>query len=106
MAANKRWYVEATGHTNEVIARELPEENAHKDVLCQDGEKRDFWECDYAFITKLVKNETVGQLQFRVFYREGRHGPAKPWPFLKRKRKPAIGKGMAGLKHHPTHPSA
>lgn len=94
MAANKRWYVEATGHTNEVIARELPEENAHKGILCQDGEKRDLWECEYAFIAKLLKNETSAKLQFEVFYRESRYGPVKPWPFLRKKRKPGVGTGV------------
>jgi|SRR3989344_4867925 len=86
MAAKKTWYVEAVGHTNEVIATELPAENAHKQVLCQDGIKRDFWECDYRFITKLLKSEATGQLRFKVFYRERPHAPVKLWPFLKRQK--------------------
>lgn len=77
MTSTKRWYVEATGHTNEVIAGELPTENAHKDVLCQDGEKRDFWECGYKFVARLLKNEGNAHLKFRVFYRESRYGPVK-----------------------------
>lgn len=99
MASNKIWYVEATGHTNEVIARELPAENAVKGVLCQDGEKRDFWRCDYHFVAKLVENEMTLQLKFKVFYREGRYGPVKLWPFLKRKKVPkgAVTKGGKGI---------
>jgi hypothetical protein len=64
--SNKIWYVEATGHTNEVIAGELPAENAHKDVLCIDGNNRDLWQCDYQFITELEKNRPSGQLAFMV----------------------------------------
>lgn len=86
MASAKKWYVEATGHTNEVIASELSAENAHKSVLCQDGEKRDLWECTYRFVSQLLKNEVEGQLQFKVFYRESSYGPVKPWPFLRKKR--------------------
>lgn len=84
--SNKTWYVEATAHTNEVIATELPSENMYKGVLCQDGKKRDFWECDYRFVTKLVKNKAAGNLVFKVFYREGKYGPVKLWPFLYKKR--------------------
>ncbi len=86
MPATKKWFIEATGHTNEVIATELGAENAHKDVLCQDGKVRDLWACDYSLIPKLLKNEASGQLEFKVFFREGMYGPIKPWPFLRRKR--------------------
>lgn len=96
MAGKKRWYVEVkNAHTNEVVARELPAENAQKGVLCQDGEKRDLWMCDYKFITKILENEQELQLKFLVLYREGRYGPVKPWPFLRKKRLPkgAVTKG-------------
>ncbi len=82
MGAQKIWYVEAVGHTNEVIAAELPAENASRGILCQDGVKRDFWQCDYRFITRLLKSETAEHLEFKVFYREGKFGPVRPWPFL------------------------
>lgn len=86
MASTKVWYVEATGHTNEVIARELPAENAHKDVLCQDGKKRNLWECSYSFISQLLKNALHAKLTFTVYYRESRHGPVKLWPFIRRRK--------------------
>jgi len=86
MAGKKTWFVEAVGHTNEVIAVELPAESAHKDVLCQDGKKRNFWECDYSFITRLLNCQSAEHLEFKVFYREGRHGLAKPWRFLRKRR--------------------
>ncbi len=86
MGGKKTWFVEAVGHTNEAIARALPTAHTHKDVLCQDGKKRDFWECEYRFITKLLKSQTAQHLEFRVFFREGRHGTVKPWPFLRKRR--------------------
>jgi len=105
MSARKKWYVEATAHTNEVIARELPSENAHEDVLCQDGVKRDFWECEYRFITRLLENEATARLNFKVFYREGKYGPVKPWPFLRRRKlvlKSALEKGRVKKGVSPT----
>ncbi|HEY4500704.1 MAG TPA: hypothetical protein VJI70_00320 [Candidatus Paceibacterota bacterium] len=84
--SNKIWYVEASGHTNEVVANELSTENANKDVLCIDGKKRDLWQCDYALITKLAKNQSSGQLVFTVYYRVGRHGPVRRWPFLNKQK--------------------
>lgn len=87
MPSKKKWYVEAlTAHTNEVIATDLPTENAHKNVLCQDSMKRDLWECKHPFISKLLKNETALHLEFKVFYRVGEYGPIKPWPFLRKRR--------------------
>ena len=87
MPSKKKWYVEAlTAHTNEVIARELPPENAHKDVLCQDGVRRDFWECSYRFVSRLIKNKATANLEFKVFYRAYRSAPVKLWPFVRKKR--------------------
>lgn len=91
MTTKKVWLVEATGHSNEAIAGDLAgvlrAENIHRDVLCQDGKKRDFWEVDYAFVRKLKSNEENARLRFKVFYRVGRNGPVKLWPFLYKKRK-------------------
>lgn len=85
--SNKIWYVEAhDSHTNEVIADVLPTENAHKNVLCIDGKKRDFWQCEYSLIAKLIKNQSSGQLVFTIFYRVGRYGPVRKWPFTKKKK--------------------
>ena len=86
MATKKRWYIEATAHTNEIIAAELPAENMHKSVVCQDGLNRDFWECDWRFISRLMQNKAEGQFAFKVFYREGAYGPVKLWPFPKKRK--------------------
>ncbi len=93
MSSRKVWYVEAFGHTNEVIATELPAENAHKNVLCIDGEKRNLWWCNYRFVTRLKKNRESGQLSFTVWYRESRNGPVKKWPFLN-KKKPTLASAL------------
>lgn len=85
--STKTWYLEARdAHTNEVIATEVSAEMTHRSVLCQDGKKRDFWECEYAIITKLLRNQDLAHLRFNVFYREGRYGPVKLWPFAKKKK--------------------
>jgi hypothetical protein len=97
MASKKVWYVEAVGHTNEAIARELPAENATRGVLCQDGVKRDFWICDYRFITKLLGSEAAEHLQFKVFYRQHKNGPVNPWPFLRKREMTLAGAIKKGL---------
>ncbi len=85
--SNKVWYLEALdAHTNEVMAGEIPSEMTKQGVLCQDGIKRDFWECRYATVAKFLCNERQLNLHFRVFYREGRYGPVKIWPFTKKKK--------------------
>ncbi len=86
MGTKITWYIEAVGHTNEVIAGELPAENASRGIICQDGELRDFWVCDYAFINKLLKCEVAQNLEFKVFCREGKYGPVRLWPFLRKRR--------------------
>jgi hypothetical protein len=96
--STKVWYLEARDvHTNEVIAREVSAELTHQGVLCQDGQKRDFWECDYHTVAKLLRNETQAQLCFTVFYRECRNCPVKPWPFAKRKKPTLVQAQKKGL---------
>jgi hypothetical protein len=84
--SNKTWYVEATGHTNEVIAGKLSVQDAQQNILCIDGRKRELWECKYSLITNLKKNRSSGQLVFTVWYRVGRYGPVRKWPFLKKQK--------------------
>lgn len=92
--STKVWYLEALdAYTNEVIASEVPSEQTHRGILCQDGQKRDFWECKYATIAKLLRNEKQLQLHFKVFYRECKNCPAKPWPFAK-KKKPTLAQAL------------
>jgi hypothetical protein len=51
------------------------------------------WVCDYPFISELLENEASNHLKFRVFRKEGRHGLAMPWKFLKRP-KPTLGESL------------
>jgi hypothetical protein len=85
--SDKVWYLEALdAHTNEVIASEITAEMAQHGILCQDGTKRDFWECQYATVAMLLRNEHQLNLHFKVFYRQGRYGPVKLWPFAGKKK--------------------
>ena len=86
MPSKKIWYVYAIGHTNEVIASELPSENFHRNILCQDGRERSIWTCEYSFVTRLQKGKKNAQLEFKVFYRERPYAPVKLWPFLRRQK--------------------
>lgn len=91
--SNKIWYVEATGHTNEVISSKLSIQDAQQNILCIDGKKREMWECTYSLITTLKKNRRSGQLVFKVWYREGQYGPVREWPFLD-KKKPTLANAL------------
>ena len=90
--SRKTWYVEALDeHTNEVIASvsgaEIPALNARIGVFCIDGRRRDLWECEYTLIAKLLKSRRRDKrLLFKVFYREGRYGPVRLWPFTNKKK--------------------
>lgn len=83
--SKKLWYVHPRNqHTNEVIARKLPPENAYPDVLCIDGRKRDLWLCAYSFIAELERNRRSAQIDFTAHYRENRHGPVREWLFARK----------------------
>lgn len=92
--SDKVWYLEPLDtRANEAMSGEIPAEMAQRGVLCQDGKKRDFWECDYATVAKFLRNEQLAELRFTVFYRECRNCPAKPWPFAK-KKKPTLAQAL------------
>ncbi len=80
------WYIEPLdAHTNEVIASLLPAEDCILQVLCQDGNKRDFWLSKYAAITELKNSKSQINLKFNIFKRDGNYGPVKKWDFPKKK---------------------
>jgi hypothetical protein len=102
MSAKYTWYVEPSdAHTNEVIATQLPSESAITGVYCQDGQKRDFWVCTHAFITKLHNSQETAQLEFKVFNRKGKYGPVNQWKFTRRRRpltlSAALSKGLVKM---------
>ena len=64
------WYILPTGniaHTNKVLANNLPEENAMKDMLCQDGKTRDLWLCPSGKIIMFWRSRVDLGITFRIF---------------------------------------
>jgi len=77
------WYVEPLDDfTNECIARELPEEDALRKVMCSDGEERNLWRCKHSFITEVKNNHHA--FRYKIFVREG-NGVVRIWVKPKRK---------------------
>ncbi len=82
-----KWYVFTNdSYTNEVISRELPSENAHAEVMCDDGKERSLWLCSGQFVTKVLKNKKKQNLDFCIYKKEGKYGKVKKANFLKRKK--------------------
>jgi hypothetical protein len=72
------WYIFTNdSYTNEVISRELPEENAYNEVLCSDKIRRMLWQCDDSFVIKMDKNKEQKNLDFTVFKKDGKDGDIK-----------------------------
>ena len=68
------WYLEPINddaHTNKVFASELNEKEACRGMLCQDGQKRNLWRCDYNAVGIMRQNREQLNLRFRVFVQEG-----------------------------------
>ena len=76
------WFVEPrNAFTNEVISRELPEENYFSCIQC-DGSERNLWGCDYPYIRNLIASKvSFPLLDFNVFNREG-SGRIRQWRFV------------------------
>jgi len=77
------WFIESLSDlTNEYISRELQAENAEREVLCNDGKKRDMWRCKYKFISRLKRERLDQALEYNVFVRTGEKGQARPATFI------------------------
>lgn len=54
--------------------------------------KENAWEVEHLLITKLYHNKSALNLNFRVYNRQGRNGPARLWkfedPVYKKPRRP------------------
>ena len=60
--------------TNELIAREIPTEYAHRDVKCADGKQRNLWQCPLGIRTVRVfekMREATTLLRFTVWMKIG-----------------------------------
>ena len=98
MNTNYVWYLEPLDvMTNELIGKNLPEENAHENILCEDGVRRNLWECEYAFTRRFASFNTGGKsvVKFKVFSRNGPRGKIRRWVFEKPNQKCA-GKVVKG----------
>ena len=75
------WFIcHNDSHTNKVISSRIPNENMHEEK-CSDGITRDLWECDFSFIKEMRNSKIDLGLDFRVFKKEGKYGPIKPFDF-------------------------
>ncbi len=80
------WFVEPLdAYTNEVISKEITEENFQKEMICSDGKKRNLWQCSGLFVSLLKRNEQQNNLKFKIFVQQGK-GKIREANFLKRKR--------------------
>jgi hypothetical protein len=83
------WFIEPLdAYTNEVLARELSEENFYRNLLCEDERERDLWECKSSFISFLRRSQKNLHVRFRVYVREGQYGKIRLADFLDKKKKP------------------
>lgn len=73
------WYLEPKGnvaHSNEILGKNIGEENALQDVLCADGKLHNLWRCPSGLVFMLWnsrKNFSMFGKKFaiRIFCREG-----------------------------------
>ena len=71
------WFIEPRGDvawSNEVISRNIGEENAMQDTLCADGKKRNLWQCPSGLILFLWRSRVGLKISFRIFCQEGKNG--------------------------------
>lgn len=69
------WYIEPRGniaHSNEVISKNINEEDALQDVVCGDGKRRNLWRCSSAMIYMLWRSRVGLKISFRIFCQEGK----------------------------------
>ncbi len=84
------WFICTLGDakTNEFCARIINPENAQGDMLCEDGFRRNLWQCDsYEAVDHMIKNKQKFALTFHVFRRKGTDGAICRVDFLERKKR-------------------
>lgn len=83
----ERWFIcPLNGLTNQMLAGRLPAENAQEKMLCEDGKKRDMWQCEYSTVAELSRNSQVG-IRFIVWHRESQNSKLRLWKFESTARK-------------------
>lgn len=76
------WYIEPlNSDTNSVIGHVLcGHTDANEQVPCADGNVRDLWQCNHAFVARCYRDKNHLCLQFCVWRKIGNGLPAK-WEF-------------------------
>ncbi len=77
------WFVEPlNSNTNEVVARQLAENNFCSEIVCADGKRHNLWTCSNQFVISLVESEKSFNLHFKIWGKQGRHGKIRDKTFL------------------------
>ena len=62
------WFVQPlNSHTNEVLSRELAEENLWHSIFCEDGITRTLWECPIRIIRYLWESKNSLGIEIKVY---------------------------------------
>lgn len=82
------WFIEPLdSYTNEVISRELPEENFMREIKISDGSFKNLWTCSSSLLSNFNRSKVANNLKFRIYSKEG-EGKIRECTFLfKKKRK-------------------
>ena len=76
------WFLEPQdSYTNEVISKNVGEENFSGDVVCADGQRRNLWQCPSGLLAMLWRSRNNLDIRFRIFGREG-NGKIRNCTFL------------------------
>jgi len=96
MSKQKRgteWFVEPQdAHSNEIIAREVAEEDLCREVLCEDKIPRILWRCSFDLVKFFWQSRSCAGLNIKVFNRRinsgTSRGKARDVTFLLRHKMP------------------
>ena len=86
MPDKRKFYINTKGSSvlNNMLARELPRENACREKLCSDGKKRGVWECSSGEFLENFFEQVKGEVsrhQFEVYVRYAPDEWLELWPY-------------------------
>ena len=73
-------------YTNQVISKELQQEDTFYEAKCSDGVLRKLWVCDAQVVLKMIKNKQSKELTFDVYKRVGNPAPIIKCNFYKTRK--------------------
>jgi len=77
------WFLEPrNNHSNEVISRNIAEENFSENVICADGQSRNLWRCPSGMVFMLWRSRSNLKITFRIFVRQLPNGKIRNCTFL------------------------